>query len=70
QLGEALDDDILIEISLISREAAWQMRALARQALSHWSLTADEAYPPALIAWMTATDQLAENVEPVAPAGV
>ena len=70
QLGEALDDDILIEISLISREAAWQMRALARQALSHWSLTADEAYPPALIAWMTATDQLAENEEPVAPAGV
>ena len=70
QLGEALDDGILIEISLVSREAAWQMRALARQALSHWSLTGDEAYPPPLVSWMTATDQLAENVEPIAPAGV
>ena len=53
QLGGALDDDILVEISLVMREAAWQLRTLARQTRSRWKLQENESYPPALARWIT-----------------
>lgn len=52
QLGETLDDDILIEIALISKEATWQLRTLARQTRSRWQLGENEDYPQPLSTWI------------------
>ncbi len=62
QLGDLLDDDILIEISLVSREAAWQLRTLARQTRSRWLLATGEAYPPALANWIVAMQELVRPI--------
>ncbi len=58
QLGGALDDDILVEIALVTREAAWQLRTLARLTRSRWSLGSGEDYPQALAAWVTAVQEV------------
>jgi hypothetical protein len=61
-LGDALDDDILIEISLVTREAAWQLRTLARQTRSRRHLAADEDYPQPLVTWVTAMQELVRPI--------
>ena len=62
QLGDELDNDILIEISLLSREAAWQLRTLARQTRSRWALEAGEAYPQSLAEWIVAMQELVRPI--------
>jgi DNA-binding transcriptional MerR regulator len=62
QLGEALDDDILIEIALISREATWQLRTLARQTRSRWQLGDQEDYPEPLNLWITSVQAMVRPV--------
>jgi HD-GYP domain-containing protein (c-di-GMP phosphodiesterase class II) len=55
-LGDADDDDTAGELALIAREAAWQLRAVARQARRRWQRAADEAFPPPLQGWFDAGD--------------
>lgn len=62
QLGNELDDDLLIEISTLSREAAWQLRTLARQTQNRWALEAGEEYPQSLAAWVTAVQELVRPI--------
>lgn len=62
QLGEALDDDILIEIALISREATWQLRTLARQTRSRWQLGDQEDYPEPLNLWISSVQAMVRPV--------
>jgi hypothetical protein len=62
QLGDALDDGILIEISLVTREAAWQLRTLARQTRSRWRLEAEEEYPQPLAIWVAAMQELVRPI--------
>ncbi|WP_210546379.1 HD-GYP domain-containing protein [Rhodoferax sp. PAMC 29310] len=69
QLGESLDDDILIEISLITREAAWQLRTLARQTRSRWKLGERESYPEPLSAWIGSVQTMVRPVFGQADAG-
>jgi HD-GYP domain-containing protein (c-di-GMP phosphodiesterase class II) len=65
QLGDDNMDDILLqELTLLAGEAAWQLRALALVTRRRWQLAPDEAYPPALLVWLTRVDRLAtENAE-------
>ena len=62
QLGDALDDDILIEVGLISREAAWQLRTLARQTRSRWQLADTENYPESLATWISKVQTMVRPV--------
>lgn len=59
QLGnEALDDDLSQEISLLAREAGWQLRTLARQIRHRWQAKPGESHPAALQLWLDAADAL------------
>ena len=52
QLGsDVLDGSLQLELSLLAREAAWQLRALARNTNQHWRVQAGDQYPAALRAW-------------------
>ena len=62
QLGETLDDDILIEIALISREATWQLRTFARQTRSRWQLGENEEYPEPLSEWIGSVQAMVRPV--------
>ncbi len=62
QLDGVLDDDILVEVSLVTREAAWQLRTLARQTRIYWSLESGEDYPQALATWVTAVQELVRPI--------
>ncbi|APW38359.1 hypothetical protein RD110_15125 [Rhodoferax koreense] len=59
----SLDEDSLsggllaMELSLICRELAWQVRAMERQALRRWALGPEEGYPAALQAWIKAVEE-------------
>jgi len=56
-LGDAAaDDEGAGELALIAREAAWQLRAVARQARRRWQRAADEAFPPLLQGWHDEVD--------------
>ncbi len=73
QLGDAGDDPLMqIELSLLAREAAWQLRALARQARRRWRAGAQGLYPPMLQSWSERADALSRAVmggEPPLAAG-
>ncbi len=53
-----LDAEMAGELSLIAREAAWQLRAVARQARRRWRLAAEEAFPAPVQAWLDETEAL------------
>jgi HD-GYP domain-containing protein (c-di-GMP phosphodiesterase class II) len=57
QLGsEALDDELLLELTLLTREAGWQVRTLARQIRHRWRAKPGEHYPAPLQAWLDKVD--------------
>lgn len=58
-LGSAAGDTHLLrEMSLLAREAGWQLRTLARQTRRRWKTSADEALPAPLQTWLDAVDTL------------
>lgn len=64
QLGnEALDEDLLQEISLLAREASWQLRTLARQIRHRWQAKPGESHPASLQLWLDAADALVSLIE-------
>lgn len=59
QLGsEALGDELLQEMTLLTREAGWQLRTLARQTWHRWRAKPGETYPAALQAWLDCVDSV------------
>jgi len=58
-LGDAgLDAEAAGELALIAREAAWQLRAVARRARRLWQQAAGEAFAPPLQGWFDEVDAL------------
>lgn len=59
QLGpDSLDPPLRLELSLLSQEAAWQLRALARQTKRRWRMGTSIDYPAPLQAWLDRADAL------------
>ncbi len=57
QLGkDALDQHLQAELTLLASEAAWQLRALARQVRHHWRTEADNATEQKLNDWLASVD--------------
>ena len=63
--AEPLGEHLRFELSLLAGEAAWQLRALARQSRRRWRLEIDASYPPSLAEWLERADAL---VAPIAEA--
>jgi HD-GYP domain-containing protein (c-di-GMP phosphodiesterase class II) len=59
QLGESANDEaVRTELTLLTREASWQLRTLGREARRRWRETPDEAYPALLRQWLDDVDAL------------
>lgn len=73
QLGNPTEDPMLMkELSLLAREAVWQLRALTRQARRRWAAGRQGSYPGELQSWLDSAEALnqqingtAEGQEPV-----
>lgn len=63
QIGDAATDDtVRVELSMLATEAAWQLRAMARQARRRWRAGVDgEGYPEELQAWLSRVDALVQE---------
>lgn len=59
---DALDSTLLDEMTLITREAGWQLRTAARQTRSRWRVVPGERYPAALQAWLDSVDAVAAKI--------
>lgn len=69
QVGpDALDDFIQAELSLLTKEAAWQLRSLARQTRRRWQLEPDDQYPETLQTWLEQVDELVVRINSPAAA--
>ncbi|MDD2545883.1 MAG: HD domain-containing protein [Burkholderiaceae bacterium] len=55
---EPLDSFLIAELSLVARDAAWQLRSLARQSQRRWRHQAPSTVPPALQQWLDEVDQV------------
>ena len=63
QLGSAaLDDNLQTELTLMTQEAIWQLRTLAREARRRWRAQAGEEFPPVFAAWLDRVDDLVAEV--------
>ncbi len=63
QLGEeAQDETVRTELSLLCREAGWQLRTLGREARRRWRGQIDEAFPAPMQQWLERIDALVEQV--------
>ncbi len=63
QLGDAADDETLLaELSLITRELAWQLRTLTRQVLRRWAAAPDEPLPPPLDQWLQRAEKASHEL--------
>lgn len=61
QLGDAALDPLLArELSLLAKEATWQLRTLARQARRRWRAGEQGEYPVMLQTWMDRCDALGD----------
>lgn len=60
--SETLDNNLLNEITLITREAGWQLRTAARQTRSRWRAVPGETYPAALQAWLDGVDAVIAKI--------
>lgn len=59
QLGEALQDEaVQTELTLLVREASWQLRTIGREARMRWRNVADELYPAPMRQWLDRIDAL------------
>lgn len=69
-LGNAATDDKLQrEMSLLTREAGWQLRTLARQTRRRWKIGPGENYPQSLQDWLHTVDTLVTHIAGVEPTG-
>lgn len=59
---DSLDHSLLNEMTLITREAGWQLRAVVRQTRSRWTPTPDEPYPSALQTWLEGVDAVIAEI--------
>ena len=64
---DAQDDALLGELTLLTREACWQLSTLALQCRRRWQLEARETFPPVLQQWLDAVGALVMAVSGVAP---
>ena len=63
QLGSAaLDDNLQTELTLMTQEAIWQLRTLAREARRRWRAQAGEEFPPVFATWLDRVDNLVAEV--------
>ncbi len=63
QLGDALQDEsVQTELTLLAREASWQLRTLGREARRRWRNGADETYPEPMQQWLDRIDALVAAV--------
>lgn len=67
--SDAIDDHLQLEMSLLAREAAWQLRTLARQTRRRWKTGPGEDFPPSLQDWLHAVDTLVTHIAGVEPTG-
>ncbi|MEO7939569.1 MAG: HD domain-containing phosphohydrolase [Burkholderiaceae bacterium] len=57
QLGESVRDEaVRTELTLLTREASWQLRTLGREARRRWREALDDAYPALLRQWLEDVD--------------
>ena len=54
--NDSQDDGLLNEMTLITREAGWQLRDVVRQTRSRWPNHSDDPYPTALQTWLEGVD--------------
>lgn len=64
---DALDSALLDEMTLITREVAWQLRTVARQTRSRWRAMPGERYPAALQAWLDGVDAVTAKIGGLEP---
>lgn len=63
QLGDAIhDESVQTELTLLTREASWQLRTLGREARRRWRNQPDETYPAAMQQWLDRIDALVASV--------
>ncbi len=63
QLGSAaLDDNLQTELTLMTQEAIWQLRTLAREARRRWRAQAGEEFPAVFATWLDRVDNLVAEV--------
>ncbi len=68
QLGAAAQDEsVREELTLLVREALWQLRTLGREARRRWRSEAGEAYPQPLQQWLNRIDLLVSTAAGPAP---
>jgi len=60
---EALDDALQREMTLLTREAGWQLRTLARQTRRRWKAEPGENFPGSLQAWLDGADAVVARIE-------
>jgi hypothetical protein len=64
-LGDVTGDPMLTrELTLLAREAAWQLRSLSRQARRSWRGGTDGIYPTVLRQWLEKAEGLTERTLP------
>lgn len=62
-LGEsARDEAIRTELTLLTREARWQLRTLGREARRRWRDAPEESYPALLGQWLDDVDALVDRL--------
>lgn len=54
--GQPEDAALHLELALMAREAAWQLRSLTRQTRRCWRLGADDVLPDACDAWLASSE--------------
>ena len=64
QLGSAALEDPMVqrELTLLTRETAWQLHALARQARRRWGAGRDGVFPEEILDWTTRIEQFNQAV--------
>ena len=65
--SELQDEDLQCELSLLTREASWQLRTLAAQARRRWIVGPGEAFPATLQNWLDEVDLLVTGLAGVLP---
>ena len=67
--SDAIDEHLQLEMSLLAREAAWQLRTLARQTRRRFKMGQGEDFPSALQDWLSTVDTLVTHIARVEPTG-
>lgn len=60
--GHSKDNALQVELTLLTREACWQLGTLARQTHRRWHAQPDEDYPPAMQRWLTEVESVVASV--------